>query len=123
MKTRPLVGFKSLQALNVFSTLMMGLKMLPAYRGETYEAFLERIQAMPEDDQRNMIRQAAVFVDLKQEEVEALASFAEDANGIQYGPANLKSMGPVEIVDLIVAVCMDIAKIKVNLVTEDEKKK
>lgn len=123
MKTRPLVGFKSLQALNVFSTLMMGLKMLPAYRGETYEAFLERIQAMPEDDQRNMIRQAAVFVDLKQEEVEALASFAEDANGIQYGPANLKSMGPVEIVDLIVAVCMEIAKIKVNLVTEDEKKK
>lgn len=122
MKTRPLVGFKSLKALNVFSTLMMGLKMLPAYRAESYEAFLERVHAMPPEDQEKMIRQAAVFVDLEQEEVEALACFAEDANGIAFGPANLKTMGPVEIVDLIVLVCMEIAKIKVDFISEDEKK-
>ena len=122
MKVLELKGYKSLQALNIFHTLMLGLKMLPAYEREAYEDFFARIQSLPASDQEKLVREAAVFVKLEQDEVEAMVCFVADANGVPYGPANLKSMGPDEIHEMVVAVCMEIAKIKINLVTENEKK-
>lgn len=118
-----LKGYKSLRALNAFNTLMLGLKMLPAYMKETYEDFLNRIQAMPEEDQKKMIREAALFVELQKEEVEALVGFCCDKNNIPYEASNLKNIGPDELVDIIVAVCWEVAKLKINFVTEAEKKK
>ena len=122
MKVQPLVGIKSLWALNSFHKLMLGVKMLPAYMGLAYEEFYERVEAMPPGDQEKVIREAVLFVDLNKDEVEALACFACDPNGIPYGPENLKSLGPDKLVEIMVAVCVEIAKIKINFVTEAEKK-
>lgn len=123
MKTLELKGYKSLRALNAFSALMLGLKMLPQYMGETYEEFLSKIHDMPEDDQRKMITEAAMFVELSKEEVEALTCFCADKNGVPYTAENLKNLNPKEQVEIIVSVCMDIAKIRIDFITETEKKK
>lgn len=122
MKILDLKGYKSLRALNAFHTLMLGLKMLPAYMGEQYEDFYARIEEMPPADQEKMIREAVMFVELQKEEVEALAGFCADPNGVPYSAENLKSVGPDKIVEIVVAVCMKIAEIKIHLVTPAEKK-
>ena len=122
MKVLELRGYKSLKALNAFHTLMLGLKMLPSYMGETYEDFYSRVDGMPEADQEKMIREAVLFVELQKDEVEALVCFCADANGIPYTAENLKSLGPDKIVELIVSVAKEIAKIKINFVTDIEKK-
>lgn len=122
IKVLELKGYKSLRALNAFNALMLGLKMLPQYMGEDYEPFLERIQQMPPDDQKAMIKQAAQFVELQKEEVEALVCFCADKNGVPYSPENLKNLKPDQLVEIIVAVCFEIAQIKIDFVTKSEKK-
>lgn len=123
MKVLELKGYKSLRALNAFNTLMLGLKMLPDYMGETYEAFLNRITQMPEGDQLKMIREAALFVELSPEEVEAIVSFCANKHGVPHEAATMKTLGPDEMIDMIVAVCGEIAKMKIDFVTPNEKKK
>ncbi len=122
MKVLELKGYKSLRALNAFNALMLGLKMLPAYMGEGYETFLNSINLMPPDDQKKMIREAALFVELQKEEVEAIICFAADKNGVPFGPENLKSLKPNELIDIIVLVCFEIAQIKIDFISETEKK-
>jgi hypothetical protein len=118
-----LKGYKSLRALNAFHALMLGLKMLPAYMGESYEDFFARVQAMPHEDQVKMIREAALFVELQEEEMKALVCFCADKNGVPYSAENLKNLGPGDLIEVIVAVCSEIAKIKIDFVTDREKKK
>jgi hypothetical protein len=123
MRVLELRGYKSLKALQAFHSLMLGLKMLPAYVGEKYEDFYARVSEMPESDQEKMIREAVLFVDLPLEEVSALVGFCADGNGVPYGDAQLKAMGPKQIHEIIVAVCMEISRIKIDFVTDAEKKK
>lgn len=122
MKVLELKGYKSLRALNAFNTLMLGLKMLPAYMGESYEDFLTRIQEMPHGDQRKMIKEAALFVELQKEEVEALVCFCADKNGVPFRAENLGNLKPDEILEVIVEVCSEISKIKIDFISETEKK-
>jgi len=122
MKVLELKGYKSLRALNAFNALMLGLKMLPAYMGEDYESFLTRINLMNPDDQKKMIREGALFVELQEEEVKAIICFAADKNGVPYGPENLKSLKPNELIDIIVGVCFEISQIKIDFISETEKK-
>lgn len=122
MKVLELRGFKSLRALNAFNTLMLGLKMLPSYMGESYEEFFGRISEMAPPDQEKIIREAALFVELQKEEVEALITFCADPNGVPYSAENLKNLGPKDLHEMIVAVCKEIAKIRIDLVGESEKK-
>jgi hypothetical protein len=122
MKVLELKGFKSLKALNAFHALLLGVKMLPSYVHEGYEEFLERVQSLPSEDQERIIREAALFVELQRDEVEALVCFCTDNNGVPYGPANLNNLGPKELIEIIVAVCMEISKIKIDLLTPAEKK-
>lgn len=122
IKVSPLKGFKSLKALNAFHALMLGLKMLPSYIGESYEEFYQKVEKLPLEDQEKMIREAALFVELEKEEVEALMSFASDSNGVPYEASNMKNLTPDQLIDIIVAVCVEISKIKINFVTKEEKK-
>lgn len=117
-----LKGYKSLRALNAFHALMLGLKMLPSYMGESYEDFFLRIQSMPPADQMKMIREAALFVELQKEEVEALICFSADKNGVPYVSENLKGLAPDQILEIIIAVCFEISKIKIDFVSDSEKK-
>lgn len=122
MKVRELKGIKSLRVLNAFSALMLGMKMLPAYMGESYEDFLGRVQEMPEADQEKILREAVLFVELQKDEIEAVCSFAEDKNGVAYSAESLRNLPANEVVDIVVAVCLAVAKIKIDLVPESEKK-
>ena len=122
MKVLELKGFKSLRAFNAFHSLMLGMKMLPAYMNESYEAFYSRFAELPETEQEKMIKEASLFVNLEKEEVEALISFCEDKNGVPYEASNIKNLGPSEMIDIIVSVCMEIGKIKIDLLSEAEKK-
>lgn len=122
MIVKELKGFKSLRAFNAFHTLMLGLKMLPAYAGETYEEFFSRVDAMAPADQEKIVREAALFVELQKEEVEAIMCFVEDSNGVAYGSHNLSNMAPGEIIDAIVAVCMRLISMRIDIVSDAEKK-
>jgi PhoPQ-activated pathogenicity-related protein len=122
MKILPLQGYKSLRALNGCHALLLGLKMLPAYINESYEAFYKRFQEKSDPEKETLLREAAVFVQLSQDEVEAIISFATDKNGVPYGPSNMKSLPVNEIHEIIVAVCMEIGRFKIDLLSEEEKK-
>lgn len=119
---RRLEGLPSLRVLNVYHSLMMGVKMLPSYLGETYEAFFARVEAMTPEDREKVIREAALLVKLEDEEVEALIGFCADANGVPFSKANIKSLSPDQIYEMIIAVTVECSKIKVNFVTAAEKK-
>lgn len=118
-----LKGYKSLRALNAFSALLLGLKMLPAYIEIPYEEFYESFSEKTEGEKESLLRQAVAFVRLEQDEVEALLSFCTDKNGVSYSAINMKNLSPADIHEMIVAVCMEIGRIKVDLVSEEEKKK
>lgn len=123
MKVLELKGTKSMRAFNAFQTLMLGLKMLPAYMNETYEDFYARIDSLESADQETLIREAAFFVELHKDELEAIMSFCADANGVAFDSTNIKNLSPPQFIDGIVAVCMEFAKMKVSLITESRKKK
>lgn len=122
MKVLKLEGFKSLRALNAFHALMLGLKMLPTYMGESYQGFYSRIKKMPIKDQENMIREAVLFVELQEDEVKSLICFCTDKNNVPYTEENLKSLKPDELIEIIVAVAVEISKIKIDFISETEKK-
>ncbi len=122
MQVAELRGYKSYRAFQAFHTLMLGLKMLPAYMGETYEEFYARASLMPPADQEKLIREAALFVELQKEELDAILCFCKDPNGVPFGAENLKNLGPKEIHEAIVSVCVEISKIKIDLVSDTEKK-
>lgn len=122
MKVLPLQGYKSLKALNAFHALLLGFKMLPAYIAEPYETFYAGFSEKTDEEKEKLLREAAVFVQLAQDEVEALICFVADKNGIPYSAANVKNLGPGELHEIIVAVCMEIGRLKITLLSEAEKK-
>lgn len=123
IKTLPLVGYKSLKALNAFSALLIGMKMTPTYMGRGFEEFFYAFGEMDADQKESVIREAVAIVQLEQDEVEALITFALDPNGVPYGPTNLKNLNVKDLHEIIVAVAMEFTKLKVELVTAEEKKK
>lgn len=118
----PLTGYKSLKALNAFNALLLGLKMLPVYLKEDYVTFFESFNGKTDQEKETMLREAAAFVQLQEDEVEAIISFCTDPNGVAYTKVNMKNLNPKQLHECIVAVCMEIGRIKIDLVTEDEKK-
>lgn len=123
MKVLELKGPKSLGPLNVFHTLMLGLKMLPMYVHEEYSYFYERIELMAPQDQEKMVREALKFVELKPDEIERICMFAADNNGVPYTQENIKSLGLAEIFNIVVAVSLEVAKINIDYISDTEKKK
>lgn len=122
MKVLELKGLKSLRALNAFSALVLGVKMLPSYMGESYEEFLARVQDMPPQDQKKILIEAVQFVELQPQEVEAMLCFCADKNGVPYTSENIGNLKPAELVDAIVSVCSEIVKMKIDLLSDKEKK-
>lgn len=123
MKLRPLKGIPSFFALQAYGKILLGLKMLPMYGGETYLDFFQRIEKMPPEDQEKVIREAVFLVDLERDEVLNLMAFVEDANGVPYTDANAKGLSPDKIHEILVLVCKELARIKPKLLSETEKKK
>lgn len=117
-----LKGLKSLRAFNVFHTLMLGVKMLPDYLSEDYESFLGRVSEMSDADKVKVLTVAAKFVKLETEELDAIIYFCKDKNGLPYTQASLVNLTPDELIEIIVAVCMKISEIKIDILSDNEKK-
>jgi hypothetical protein len=116
------MGIKSVRALNAFNALVLGVKMLPAYMGEPYEDFLARVHDMPPEDQKKIIKEGALFVQLEKEEIESLVCFTADKNGVPHSAENIKNLGPDQLIEIIVEVCAAIARFKIDFVSDREKK-
>jgi hypothetical protein len=122
LKVLPLVGLKSLRAFNVYHTLLLGYKMLPAKIGMTYEDFLTEFYEIDQKEKEKVLRQAIAFVPIEQEELDALTCFCCDTNDIPLTKINTKGMTPKELIDVVVAVCLELSKIKLYSINEDVKK-
>lgn len=119
----PLVGTKAYSALIAVQKLLLGLKMLPEYENIKYAEFFESFREMDDSEKESKIRIAAAFVELTVEELQAIICFGSDSNGIAYTSANLKNLKPDEIFEVIVAVALEVSRIKITLVSQEEKKK
>jgi len=122
MKVLELRGIKSYFALQAYGKLLLGLKMLPMHLGQGYSEFFKLVESMSPADQEKTIREGVFLVDLNQDEIEALARFCADTNGAPYSRESLKNLEPEKIFEIIVAVCLECAKIKPKLLTDAEKK-
>jgi len=123
MTVLELKGFKSLRALNVFHTLLLGMKMLPMHAKVSYEVFYESFKDKPDSEKETLLREAAVFVELQEDEVAAVLAFVADKNGVPIGSHNLKNLTPTENHESVVAVCKEIGRNKNDILSESEKKK
>lgn len=122
-KCLPLKDYKSLRALNAYCALMIGMKMLPAHHEYSLEEFFAMVEAMKPEDQITLLTNGAKIVELQPEEVKAIVCFCTDKNGVPYTVENLKNLGPGELVEIIVTVCMEVLRnIHIDLVTVEEKK-
>ncbi len=122
-KVLPLKDVKSLRAFNAFHALMIGIKMLPAYAHMSLEDFFELVESMDAEGQLQVISTGAKIVALDPDEVKAMVCFCTDKNGVPYTQENIKNLGPSELVEVIVAVSMEIVQnIHIDLVTKEEKK-
>lgn len=122
IKVQEMRGFKALRAFNAFNTLLLGLKMLPAYLAETYETFYGAFGERADAEKETLLREALAFVSLEREEVEALCAFALTSHGVPFTPAMVSKLSAEDIFEIIVAVSMEIGKIRISLVSESEKK-
>ena len=117
-----LVGYESIRALNVYGALLIGGKNLPGYSDMPFEEYFETIRTMPAAQQENFFRICVAVVPLEREEVEAITCFCLDANGVPYQRMQLKSMPLKDVYDIIISVCLEIAKFKIDFVSDTEKK-
>jgi hypothetical protein len=122
-KCLPLKDSKSLRALNAFYALLIGMKMIPGNQHLSLEELAHIVEAMTPDEQLVFLTNGAKIVPLDPDEVKALVCFCTDKNGIPYTAENLKNLGPGELVEVVVTVCMEVIQnIHIDLVTKEEKK-
>jgi hypothetical protein len=112
-----------MRALNGFNALLLGLNMIPDYAHIPFEEFFHSFKVREPANIEVMIRKAVALVQLQDDEIIALISFAADANGVGYSKDNLKNLKPDEIFEIVVQVCLELSRIEVNLVSEEEKKR
>lgn len=117
-----LVGYESVRALNVYGALLIGGKNIPGYLDMPFEQYFETIRTMPAAQQENFFRICVAVVPLEREEVEAITCFCLDDNGVPFTRMQLKSMPLKDVFDIIVSVCLEVAKFKIDFVSETEKK-
>lgn len=124
-KVLPLKGHKSLVACGALGKLLLGLFMLPIHlQGkQDYNEYFEGFKTKSDEEKEKLIRQAVLLVELAEDEVKAFMSFTVDKNGVEYSSVNLANVGPDEMHECIVAVCMELSRIEINLVSDAEKKK
>lgn len=122
MKCGELRGQASYYAQMAFIKLMVGLFYAVPHKHPSIESFLQAIDAMSESEQDRAIREALMLVELEENEIMNLIKFCSDKNGVPYTKENLKSLNPTEIRQILFTVCKEVAQIKIEFVTDTEKK-
>jgi hypothetical protein len=126
MQVLPIKGLKSWDALKGLSALLLGyycLAMPGKNEYESFDQFFESFAWISDEEKEKIIRTAILFVKIEHWEVEALTSFVTDKNGIPYSSASLKNMSLKDLIEIVVAVCLEMGKIQISILSEDEKKK
>lgn len=122
MKPILLEGPNSLVALRVFTSLLLGLNMLPAYSEMSFEQFLNCIYDMSPTDQEKIFREALMHVPLDPQDILSLGEFILDANGVPYAVPQMKKMALDQMFELVVVSCKNVASMRIKMLTESEKK-
>lgn len=122
IKVLELKNSGSMAALNLYTTLLIGLKHLPEHYLEDWEDYFARIEAMDKVSLENFIRRGAMIVQLESKDIEGALRFVADPNGVPYSPANIKNLGLKDIFEMVVAIALEVASLEINFVTEAEKK-
>ena len=113
MEVTELKGLKSVKALNIYSQLLLGYKMLPIHFDKTYDEFLEWFSNQSVDDKKIIIKQALSAVSLDDVDITALTAFAKDENGIIYTKSVLDHLSINEIIDVATEVCLALDRLEV----------
>lgn len=122
IKTKELRGLESVWALNAYHTLVRGLAIEQACMGQEMDATFAKFEALDAAGKERELRRAFTLVNLSEEDMQNLLRFALDANGIPYSDRPLKKTGPEELIEAMVAVCLEISKITPRVCPEDVKK-
>lgn len=122
VKVKELRGLESVWALNAYHTLVRGLAIEQACLGQETDTTLAKFEALDLAGKERELRRALTLVNLGEDDMQNLLLFALDANAIPYGRRNLKTLSPLELIDAMVAVCLEIAKITPRVAPEDVKK-
>lgn len=123
IQVAPLVGYKALSAMYSFQTLLIGLKMLPLYTSEVPEVFFARFGELSDEEKVKFLRIAILSVPLQQKEVESIVALAQDKNGICFSAINMGNMGLEELHETMIAVGLELSRIKIPWLSDEEKKK
>lgn len=122
IKTKELRGLQSVWALNAYSTLVYGLATEQACLGQDYETSTAKFEALPLADKEKQLRHALQIVNLSKDDMQNLLAFALDVNGIPYSQKNVDKLPPMELVEAMLAVCLELAQLRPQICPEDAKK-
>ena len=117
-----LTGIAGVRAFNVFHHVILGMKMLPINLEKGYEAFLGELHEKEDQERKKFFVSGLRFVPLEDSDIEAVLKFCLDSNGVPLCRANTKSMAAQTIIEHMADVFVEISKINVDLVTDEEKK-
>lgn len=110
---KDLKGLKSVRVMQITSTLVMGLAMLPVNMNKTFAEFYQEVIEADVDTQRKILEDAIRFVELSEEELLAVLCFCADSNGIAISKSNIGNYEPNKIMDMVVEVCLGVLAIDV----------
>lgn len=122
IKTKELEGYESFLALQVWYKVMIGYKMFAPNAHFELEKFFEHLGDMDDAEKEKCVREALLITPLSKEDIELVSVFCSDANGVSFKQENMRKLSPSQVHDILAKVFMEITKIKINLLSEDEKK-
>ena len=122
MQVLELRGLESIWAFNAYQTLLRGLALEQACLGQDMDTTLANFEGLDLAGKERELRRALSMVNLEKEDMLNLLAFVADVNGIPYAKKNVKNIGPAELIDAMLAVCLKISEINPRLATEDVKK-
>ena len=123
MKIRPITGYNCYRAYQVYRDILLASYIFwnankvylsdKEAKPESYKDFLMRFEKSTDEEKKDIIKLGADTFNLSLEEVCFLVGLVEDANGVPYSKANINNLKPQEIIDIIIAVCLEISKVTV----------
>lgn len=123
MRVLTIKGTASFQALTVMQALIYGYWLVPGLSGDkTWKEFREGYYDYSDDEKEHILRNAVGFVKVSPEEIETMLSFIPDKNGIPLCAASIKNLDLGQAFEMMIAVLMEMSKIRISFISESEKK-
>lgn len=121
MQVKKLIGIDGYKAFTVFNRVLISLQALPTYQGFPYRVIYTELGRMDEVKRNMVLKEICMLYDFHEDDLISLIKFTLDNNGVPISERNIKNMKPDEILDRALAVMVEIANIKIDILTEEEK--